>query len=104
MNQTSDPYQVLKDEDIREKVELNLKAGRSIEDIRNSLIREMQDLIRARLRHENQISAINIQIQNLAEQIAYIDRTHHPESVLRALAKEIAEKAVKNLLGDLDGS
>lgn len=91
----SDPYQILRDEDIQEKIDLNLEAGMSLADIRASLIRERQELARAKLRHQTQINLIDTQLLNLTEQIEYIQRKK-PDSV-QVFAEGIAQATRKEL-------
>ena len=68
-----DLYQVLKPEDIQEKIDLNLKReGITIEKFKSELEVELHTRERKLLELKSTIHPIEIQIQNLKEQIAYI--------------------------------
>jgi sulfur relay (sulfurtransferase) DsrF/TusC family protein len=61
----SDFMRVLEDKDIQEKINLNLKKGLSLWDIRDSLICERHLFQRSIIRQQ-------VQVQNLNEQIDYV--------------------------------
>jgi hypothetical protein len=61
-----DPFHPLKTEDIEEKVQICIKKGFSLEDVQAKLLAEKNLLERARL-------LSSAQIQNLTEQIQYVE-------------------------------
>jgi|GEM_PF-4566449 len=62
------PFEILKDEDIQEKVDVNItNHGHTLESLRADLQRERAELQRMILR-------MQAQVQNYNEQIEYIDR------------------------------
>ena len=57
----------LKYKDIEEKVQINIKEGMTLQGMRDSLERELFEFQRVLIQNQ-------IQIQNLIEQIAYVDK------------------------------
>ncbi|MFA5316206.1 MAG: hypothetical protein WC369_02140 [Dehalococcoidales bacterium] len=61
------PFCPLHPVDIEEKVQLNLKGGLTLETLRDALEAEL-------FQHKRTILASQVQVQNLIEQISYIDK------------------------------
>jgi len=65
----------LKAADIQEKVDLNLKKGMTLREIKHSLLEEKHMIERSLIRTQ-------IQIQNLKEQIEYLEHLLYLESTV----------------------
>lgn len=62
----TDFFKPLKGTDIQEKIDINLRHNRTVREIRDSLLQEKHELERNVLRQQ-------VQIQNLKEQIEYVN-------------------------------
>lgn len=87
-------FEPLHPEDIEEKIQLNLKKNHTLTSLKDALEMELFKIERAILNTENNLFGSRIQVQNLKEQIAYLDKRIAGRTDLALIEK------VKNLIAE----